>query len=316
VTAAQEQLPNDVTGPAGAGARLRAAREAAGLSLDQVAQQLKLAPRQVKALEDESFGELPGRTFSRGFVRNYARLLHLDAQDLLAHLPDVSQAPALESPTLHSTATRMAELPSATAPKTGLGRWLIPLILIGCIVAAAAYEWYRGGLSNNAEPARTVSDATDHRAPATSATVTSATVTSATATSASGVALPNPLASSSPTAPSQTVAPQSEAPQSASPAASMGNSVATPAGGLASVAPADAAVLLTYKGPSWTEIRDRSGQLVVSRLVAAGSVEPVNGAPPFDIVIGNAHVVTLVYRGKSVDLSPYTRRNIARLTLQ
>jgi cytoskeleton protein RodZ len=306
VTAAQEPLQNDVDGSAGAGARLRAAREAAGLSLDQVAQQLKLAPRQVKALEDESFGELPGRTFSRGFVRNYARLLHLDAQDLLAHLPDVSQAPALESPTLHSTATRMAELPSATAPKTGLGRWLIPLILIGCIVAAAAYEWYRGGLSNNAEPARTVSDATDHRAPATGAP----------ATSASGVALPNPLASSSPTAPSQTVAPQSEAPQSAPPAASMGNSVATPAGGLASVAPADATVLLTYQGPSWTEIRDRSGQLVVSRLVAAGSVEPVNGAPPFDIVLGNAHVVTLVYRGKSVDLSPYTRRNIARLTLQ
>jgi cytoskeleton protein RodZ len=306
VTTAQEQLPNDVDGSAGAGARLRAAREAAGLSLDQVAQQLKLAPRQVKALEDESFGELPGRTFSRGFVRNYARLLHLDAQDLLAHLPDVSQAPALESPTLHSTATVMGELPSATARKTGLGRWLIPLILIGCIVAAAAYEWYRGGLSNNAEPARTVPDATDHRAPPTGAP----------ATGASEVALPNPLASSSQTAASQTVAPQSEAPQSASPAASMANSVATPAGGLASVAPADATVLLTYKGPSWTEIRDRSGQLVVSRLVAAGSVEPVNGAPPFDIVLGNAHAVTLVYRGKSVDLSPYTRRNIARLTLQ
>jgi cytoskeleton protein RodZ len=219
--AAQEQLPNNVDGlpvvaPAGPGARLRAAREAAGLSLDQVAQQLKLAPRQVKALEDESFGELPGRTFSRGFVRNYARLLHLDAQDLLEHLPDVSLAPALESPTLHSTATVMGELPSATARKTGLGRWLIPLILIGCIVAAAAYEWYRGGLSNNAEPARPVSDATDHRAPATIVP---------------GVALPNPLAGSSQTAASQAAAPQGEAPQSAPPVASMRDSVATPAGG-------------------------------------------------------------------------------------
>jgi cytoskeleton protein RodZ len=211
VTTAQEQLPNDVDGSAGAGARLRAAREAAGLSLDQVAQQLKLAPRQVKALEDESFGELPGRTFSRGFVRNYARLLHLDAQDLLAHLPDVSQAPALESPTLHSTATRMAELPSASAAKTGLARWLIPLILIGCIVAAAAYEWYRGGLSNYAEPARTVSDATDHRAPATIAPE---------------VTLPNPLAGSS-----QTAAPQAAAPQSASTVASLRDSAAAPAGG-------------------------------------------------------------------------------------
>ena len=309
MTAAQEQLPNDVDGlpaaaSAGPGARLRAAREAAGLSLDQVAQQLKLAPRQVKALEDESFGELPGRTFSRGFVRNYARLLHLDAQDLLAHLPDVSQAPALESPTLHSTATRMAELPSATTSKTGLGRWLIPLILIGCIVAAAAYEWYRGGLSNNAEPARTGSDATDHRAPATIVP---------------GVALPNPLAGSSQTAASQTTAPQAAAPQSAPPVASMRDSAATSTGGVtlpASGATGDAPVLLTYQGPSWTEIRDRSGQLVVARLVAAGSVEPVKGAPPFDIVLGNAHLVTLVYRGTPVDLSPYTRQNIARLTLQ
>src|ERR1700686_1012796 len=182
MTAAQEQLPNDVDGlpsaaSAGPGARLRAAREAAGLSLDQVAQQLKLAPRQGKALEDESFGGLPGRTFSPGFVRNYARLLHLDAQDLLAHLPDVSQAPALESPTLHSTGSMMAELPSARASRPGLGRWLTPLILIGCIVAAAAYEWYRGALSNYAEPARTVSDATDYRAPTTIMP---------------GVALPNP----------------------------------------------------------------------------------------------------------------------------
>ena len=321
MTATQEQTPNGVDGLApvaasvGPGARLRAAREAAGLSLDQVAQQLKLAPRQVKALEDESFGELPGRTFSRGFVRNYARLLHLDAADLLAHLPDVAQAPALESPTLHSTGTMIAELPSAGAPKAGLGRWLIPLILIGCIVAAAAYEWYRGGLSNGAESARSVSDATDRRAPAAGA---------------SSVALPNPLASVTQTAAPQAAAPaESTPPQSAvsllaaapnaTPAASMRDSSSAPASKSTSAAiavPGDSTLLLTYQGPSWTEIRDRSGQLVLSRLVAPGSVEPVKGTPPFDIILGNAHVVTLVYRGKSVDLSPHTRQNVARLTLQ
>ena len=314
MTATQEQTPIDagadasvahVAAAAGPGARLRAAREAAGLSLDQVAQQLKLAPRQVKALEDESFGELPGRTFSRGFVRNYARLLHLDAQDLLAHLPDVAQAPALESPTLHSTGTMIAELPSSSAPKAGLGRWLIPLILIGCIVSAAAYEWYRGGLSNNAEPARPVSGAAADRSVQTS-------IAPGPATSAAGVALPNPLASF---------------PQGAPPAASMRDPAVAPVTPVSSVAAAgnvaanaaaanDAPLLLTYQGPSWTEIRDRTGQLVVSRLVAPGSVEPVKGTPPFDIVLGNAHVVTLAYRGKPVDLLPYTRQNVARLTLQ
>src|SRR5436190_15313444 len=121
--------------PDGPGARLRAAREAAGLSLDQVAQQLKLAPRQVKALEDENFGELPGRTFSRGFVRNYARLLNLDPEDLLSHLPDVAHAPALGSPALHSTGAMMAELPNAMAAKSNIARWLIPLVLIACIIA-------------------------------------------------------------------------------------------------------------------------------------------------------------------------------------
>jgi hypothetical protein len=264
VTATQEQTPNDVDGlapvaaSAGPGARLRVAREAAGLSLDQVAQQLKLAPRQVKA-----------------------------------------QAPALEAPTLHSTGTMIAELPSASAQKAGLGRWLIPLILVGCIVAAAAYEWYRGGLTNGAEPARSVSDATDRRGPATTA---------------AAVALPNPLASFA-----QTAAPQATIPQTAAPAASMRDSSTAPfssATSPASAAPGDATLLLTYQGPSWTEIRDRSGQLVVSRLVAPGSVEPVRGMPPFDIVLGNAHVVTLVYRGKSIDLSPHTRQNVARLTLK
>ena len=312
MTAAQDQVPGDVDGlapvaaSAGPGARLRAAREAAGLSLDQVAQQLKLAPRQVKALEGESFGELPGRTFSRGFVRNYARLLHLDADDLLAHLPDVAQAPALESPTLHSTGSMIAELPSAGAPRAGLGRWLIPLILILCIVAAAAYEWYRGGLTNTAEPARSIPDTTDRRAPATAA-------------STSAVALPNPLASSEQIAAPQPTAPPGTLPQAAPPAASMRDSIATSVSGSAIPAtppPGDAIMLLTYQGPSWTEIRDRSGQLIISRLVASGSVEPVKGAPPFDIVLGNAHVVTLVLRGQSVDLSPYTRQNVARLTLQ
>jgi cytoskeleton protein RodZ len=282
---------------AGPGARLRAAREAAGLSLDQVAQQLKLAPRQVKALEDESFGDLPGRTFSRGFVRNYARLLHLDAGDLLAHLPDAAQAPALESPTLHSTGTMMAELPSSSVPKAGFGRWLIPLILIGCIVGAAAYEWYRGGLSN-IEPSRPVSGSADRRASDSAAATTPATPATAT----SSVTLSNPLASVLPPQPAAST------PDSATVAAT-----AAPA---SDAATDNAPLVLTYQGPSWTEIRDATGQLVISRLVAPGSVEPVKGRPPFDIVLGNAHVVTVTYRGKPVDLLPFTRQNVARFALQ
>ena len=315
MTATEERLPGDAdalppaeTASASPGARLRAAREAAGLSLDQVAQQLRLAQRQVKALEDENFGELPGRTFSRGFVRNYARLLNLDAEDLLSHLPDVAHAPALGSPALHSTGAMIAELPNAMATKSNVARWLIPLGLIACIIAAAAYEWYRGGLSSLGEAPRTSATVTA----AATGTGTAATMESKTSSSAR-TPLPNPLASEvRPPASAASSASDDKTPAPANASADIPAAAVTPV----APPPADAPLVVSFAGPSWTEIRDRNGQLLVSRLVAMNTVERVGGAAPFDVVIGNAKVVSLNYRGKSIDLTPYTRQNVARLTLR
>ena len=314
MTTTQERLPGDADVPPpdpaidGPGARLRAAREAAGLSLDQVAQQLKLAPRQVKALEDENFGELPGRTFSRGFVRNYARLLNLDPEDLLLHLPDAAHAPALGSPALHSTGAMMAELPNTMAAKPNFARWMIPLALIACIIAAAAYEWYRGGLSSLGDGPRSSAPANEVRPEARQS-------------SSAVTPLPNPLASEARPAastPASTTADATSTPAAASASAPalVAEPVTAPAAATPATPVADAALVLTYAGPSWTEIRDRSGQLLVSRLVAAKSVEPVRGTPPFEVVLGNAKVVSLSYRGKTIDLTQYTRQNVARLTLR
>ena len=292
----------------GPGARLKAARETAGLSLDQAAQQLKLAPRQVKALEDEDFAHLPGRTFTRGFVRNYARLLNLAAEDLLALMPDASHAPALNAPTLQSTGTMIAELPSRENGKPGLARWLIPLVLVACVVAAAGYEWYRGGLANPGETARAQKGGT--------------TSLVAPPVATSSTSLPNPLAEApklepAPTSSVQPVQASMPAAVAASPPETLLAAATTPAPADAQTAPAaaPAPLQLVYNGPSWTDIRDRDGQVLIARLVAAGSEQAIRGAPPFDIVIGNAAVVTLTYRGKPVDLTRYTRQNVARLRL-
>jgi cytoskeleton protein RodZ len=299
-TAAVEPLPAGAV--TSSGARLRAAREAAGLSLDQVAQQLKLAQRQVRALEDENFAELPGRTFSRGFLRNYARLLNLDADDLLQNLPDAAIAPSLGTPTLHSTGAMIAELPSAGVGKrASFARWLIPLALVACIVGAATYEWYRGGLA-------TLADAPRAAPPAS--------LPDANNGASATTALPNPLANEG--APTTSIATPATLPaivDDKPPAtATAAAAESTPA---APESPSrEAPILLSYSGPSWTEIRDRSGQLLISRLVSARSVEPVRGTPPFDVVLGNASAVSLTYRGEAIDLAPYTRRNVARLSLQ
>jgi cytoskeleton protein RodZ len=295
--------------PDGPGARLRGAREAAGLSLDQVAQQLKLAPRQVKALEDEDFGKLPGRTFARGFVRNYARLLNLDGDDLLALMPDAAHAPALGSPALQSTGATMAELPTATVTRSNFMRWLIPLVLVACIVGAAAYEWYRGGLAAPGDLPRAVATApeTDPQLPTQSPTESPAHPPTPAAPPAgtSSTPLPNPLLTAGERATEPSPAP--------------GVRDASPAAAVPTAAPEAAAtpapLVLTYRGPSWTEVRDRSGQLLIARLFAAGSEQSIRGTPPFDVVIGNVRVVTLTYQGKPIDLGRYTRQNVARLRL-
>ena len=46
------------------------------------------------------------------------------------------------------------------------------------------------------------------------------------------------------------------------------------------------------------------------------TTQAIAGSPPLDVVIGNAADVTLTWKGQRVDLAPYTRGNVARLTLE
>lgn len=65
------------------GATLKSAREQQGLTLDDAAEATKIRVSYLVALEEESFEQLPGPTYARGFVRSYAELLGLDPQELI-----------------------------------------------------------------------------------------------------------------------------------------------------------------------------------------------------------------------------------------
>ncbi|WP_265944037.1 helix-turn-helix domain-containing protein [Dechloromonas sp. A34] len=75
------------------GEQLAAARQARGLDVLDIAQALKLGPRQVEALENGDWQGLPGQTFVRGFVRNYARLVQIDPAPLMMQLDGVLEKP-------------------------------------------------------------------------------------------------------------------------------------------------------------------------------------------------------------------------------
>ena len=55
-------------------------------SIDEVATRVRLAPRQIEALEANDFGALPGMAIVRGFIRSYAKLLGMDPAPLVAML--------------------------------------------------------------------------------------------------------------------------------------------------------------------------------------------------------------------------------------
>lgn len=299
-----------------AGNALRAAREAAGLSIDAVAQHLKLAPRQVAALENGDYAELPGRTFVRGFARNYARLMNLDADAVVAALPDPTAAPALERPTLGTSTRPMGafeERPRRSA------RFAIPMLLIGLIGLGALYELNRSGRLHVFGLATPPSPATTEQGmapPLPGATTT----------------LPNPLAGGNAkgeqagTAPGDTPGAPIESPAGGAtlPAAdalpSPGMAPPSPAAPTAAtVAPAaasQATLSISYRAPSWTEVRDATGQRLLVGTMAAGSTQTVSGTPPFDVVLGNVSHTTVTWRGATVDTSAFHKQNVARLRLE
>lgn len=65
-----------------ASARLRAAREAAGMSTAQIAARTRITQRHVEALDRGDLGALPGKPYVLGFVRAYARAVGLDETEL------------------------------------------------------------------------------------------------------------------------------------------------------------------------------------------------------------------------------------------
>ncbi|MEQ1526737.1 MAG: RodZ domain-containing protein [Gallionella sp.] len=85
------------------GSVLRKAREALGLSVGDVANQIKFAPRQIEALEADDFSAKPESTFLRGFVRSYGRLLHLDEATLFALLPEIKMNTLSAAPVPNQT---------------------------------------------------------------------------------------------------------------------------------------------------------------------------------------------------------------------
>lgn len=305
-------------------AALASARQAAGLTLEEAARQLKFAPRQLEALEAGELRRLPGGTFVRGMVRSYARLLRIDPEPLLAQI-----AVQVPPPDAERLAQRYRQPVPFTdgARRSNLAYVALSVVLL-VAVAAVALQWRqeRAGTRTLAFVSATQVPAEPPRAQAAGADASPASAPSPAKSTPSGK-----LASSGATAgkapsgaapvstPTAAEPPAQKAPAGAPPAAT---SPASPSAKAAAAAPAQSEAAATgrltlqFAGDSWVEIRSGSGKLLVASLHSAGTERFVSGLPPFEVVIGNAQQVRLTYNDKPVDLTPYVKVEVARFTLQ
>jgi cytoskeleton protein RodZ len=277
-----------LTDAAGIGAELRAAREALGLGIGQVAQQLKFAPRQLEALEEERFDELPGGTFARGMVRSYARLLKLDPEPLVRRIgrrfeaPEVGQLAARYSqPVPFSDSGRRSTL-------VYLGLSLGVLLLGGGV----AYEWHQA--VRGKAPQQAAAKQAPAREPARVAAAQSRT--------------PAPSPAAEPQA-KELPAPAKVAEARPAPVKAAEKTVET------KFAAGVHRLVISCEEEAWIEVKDANDRMLVSSLNPKGAERVVQARGPLAIVIGNAQHVRLVHNDRLVDLQPYTKSATARLTL-
>lgn len=261
----------------GVGAELASARVVLGLSIADVAQQLKFAARQIEAMEQERFEALPSGTFARGMVRSYARLLKLDAEKLVGRMaarvavPDNAKA----------VASTRRPIPITDSHRRGnLVYAVLSVALLGVIVAVV-FEWQR----------ERTSAARMSFVPA-----------------AKQAEEPQRLASVS-----ASVSPVEMKPSNISPPAAADAAVtAAPA----ATAEGNRRILLKFERDAWVQIKGQDGKTLLSQLNPAGSEQAVEGRPPFSLIIGNAQHVRLSYEDRQIDLAPHVKVEVARFTLE
>lgn len=282
-------------GEASFGATLRATREQRGWTQTDVGARLKLPIRLIERLEQDDYAGMTQGVYLRGYLTSYARLLDLPVS--------VAEQVAEE---------RVEAVPLVATGTTSHSRYLFDrysvsatyLILTALIVAPAVWLATHGGLEQNLArnlPLDGALVALDEPMPG-SALAANASVDPGAPRRTIAVD-PPPIISSIASFPSlQTAAPaeqETRVPQIRAP----------------EVMPDGHSLTLRLTEESWVEVLDTEGKRVEYGLLPAGIERSYHASGPLSVHLGNADGATILADGKVVDLAPFRRANVVRLTV-
>ena len=314
---------NDATAQ-GLGAVLKAAREAAGMSEQQVADTLRLPTAVVRTLEANGFQSLPAPAYARGYVRAYARLLELDADALLGEHEQCLGG--VQTPRLVLTDNGRTPLRDTLHERLG---WVFggAALVVGLVASGVLWwAWPQEGatLAASSVPVPSSAQAAGSPLPVAPSAVATpspsptqraavapslAAATPADATMRDAAAPPTPVADGNAETPVIAADPSAEV---AAAANAEGDIAAAPP-------PVDGsgrALAFAFSEDCWVEVSDRMDRVIHRALNRAGETLLLHGETPLRIRIGNAPGVTLEYDGHAVALGPHTRNRVANLVLE
>lgn len=309
------------------GGALNAAREAQGLTVQEVAKQLRLGVKQIEALETDNFAALPEATIVKGFIRNYAKLLKIQSEPLVAAY--IASKPEKEQ---HAyTLNPGINMKISEHKKSDVGRYFIFTFLL--LIAAGIWFFYQNyvqkpspvnpipeiveALPELALPATERAsgsgetyqlDMPDQAASEDSIASDNSENASAAANVESTDMAANDAVVSTDTLADAAEVPVTEAEQNSNQESRSEDSAVAPVPGKTRLA-------FTATQETWLSVVNASGKEVYNKILYAGNHDVIDVWNPAEIVVGNAHGATLIVDGKPIDLAPYTRINVARVRL-
>jgi cytoskeleton protein RodZ len=306
--------PPSRLGPATAGGMIRDARQAQGIDVASLAAMLKIPLRRLDALENGRHEELQGPTFERALAQAACRVLKLDPKPVLALLPEHERntlervTEGINTPFRDGQGGGGFDVPTAARPVIAL---IVVLVVAAVALLAVPDSWLARARAQFASLAASAPESASPASAAASAPAAVDVASSAPAFPPAAAAASQPSVAVAPApAPAASTIPLSPAVVSATAAQGIDEVLAHVAGApnipLQVIATAD----------SWVEVVDAQGHTLLSRTVVAGESVGLDGALPMHVKIGNAGGTHLKLRGDNVDLTPWTRDNVARLELK
>ena len=307
----QDQPELDGQLPGFPGHLLRQAREEQGLSQKETARDLHLTSKVINAIEEDDFELIPSFVFARGYIRSYARHLGLDGQALVAEFDLAYGVP-------NNSAKPMSAIRKGVQQSKPGDTWvkLISIVFVVGLVAASIVWWQS---QNGSQMLPQLSSGAAQELPS-DGLVEDLDADDADldllllSTNESEVDAIVPEAESIiESEEAQVVVVEPVVDPVAKAATEQAPKEVTDA---VVLLPNQAQLVMVFDKDCWVEIKDANGKMVLSDLYSAGdTIEQVITAP-IEVLLGRSSgVATMTFDGRTIDLKPHTRKDIARLTL-